>query len=69
MTGGYSIATDFTSSFYIKAKSTLLSEYPFLQSLTVSKVKEQIVSGKNYLFTIVNQLDTYVARVYVTLLL
>jgi len=38
MTGGYSTTTDFTSQFYIKAKSTLFSEYPFLQSLTVSKV-------------------------------
>ena len=63
------MTTDFTSQFYIKAKSTLFSEYPFLQSMTVSKVQEQIVSGKNYLFTIVDQLDTYVARVYVTLLL
>ena len=38
MTGGYSITTDFTSQFYIKAKSTLFTEYPLLQSLTVSKV-------------------------------
>lgn len=54
MAGGYSITTDFTSQFYLKAKATLYSEYSFLQSMTVSKVEEQIVSGKNYLFTIVN---------------
>lgn len=67
LTGGYSITTDFTNQFYLKAKSTLYSEYSFLQSMTISKVEEQIVSGKNYLFKIVNQTDTYVARVYVTL--
>ncbi len=67
--GGYSSKVDETNPLFIKAKETLFKEYSFLSGFEIKKIEEQIVSGMNYIFTIVDSKtnDQYVARVYVTL--
>jgi hypothetical protein len=69
MTGGFSNSVDEANPLFISAKSALYKEYGFLSGFEIKKIEGQIVSGMNYVFTIVDSKtnDQYVARVYVNL--
>ena len=69
ITGGYSSSVDEKNPLFIEAKSVLYKEYPFLSGYDINKIEGQIMSGMNYIFTIVDSKtsDQYVARVYVNL--
>lgn len=67
--GGYSKTTNFSSQFYLAAVNQLYLDYAYLKPFTIVNVDEQVVSGMNYMISIVDPKlgDSYSAQIYVNL--